>query len=291
MVRDLASSSVQLVVRKERIANSELPPVPNQRIASGTLIWPNIVLCAAHTLENFQDMKVDIEKDVEILMFFECTAQTSPAGNLRCTFDKWPKCNVLATDPQAKVTKLLELGNTNEMDYGLLEIDWKSRDLIAGTNTQVVTLPRIPMIPRPGRRLSTQLVLIGHPWDTSSEGEPTQATVGNLNRQWGPNPYTEKGQEYGYASFCAFRGFSGGGIFNDAGELVGILSGEPKNYSPLFAAGKAFLELGSLASKKRTWKHGKEEFTKPVSDRIRSWFSDAPPLNNQDPHPNAVFRK
>lgn len=260
MIRELASSSVQLVTRDE-----------SKRIASGTLIWPTVVLCAAHSVEN---LHID---DIEILMFFECDERSAPSG-VRKDNNVQP-CSPLASDAQARVARILETGGADDLDYALLAIEWKRAREQHGAH--VVDLPRIVTIPRPSHRLSKELVLIGHP-----EGQPTQAAVGYLVRQAGPNPHTLRGTEYSYATFAATPGFSGGGVFNDRGEIVGVLRG-PRRYDPnTGVGGMAFLDLGRSAQLIRLAKYG---FMRPC-ERIWSWLADQSPLKAGDPRKRIVFR-
>jgi len=271
-VADLASSSVQLISTDETGANVKL--------ASGTLIHPNVVLCAAHSIAS-------AGSKIEILMYFECNAKTAPPGAARqygSNFGKWTTCTREATKPQAEEVKTLEKGNSGGLDYALLSIRWKKMQKVDSTN--VVELPRIPTLPRPSATLSEELLVAGHYWTPgkAKSGEPTQASAGELLRADGPNPQSSKGQDYAYADFAAREGLSGGGVFNESGRIVGVLKGAGKvkfNHRGREVELKkpCFLNLSRV----------------PVHDgdtpsRISTWLSTGIVLRRGDRDDNVVFK-
>jgi hypothetical protein len=267
-VFDLASSSVQLVSG-------------GTRLASGTLIDPTVVLCAAHTLETIS------LKNLEILMCFECSAKTAPPGEFVQYRNKaaWIQCSKLDTTPQAKVIQQLESGTADGLDYALLSIEWKNAVPASVADLYVVKLPRVPEIPQPSRTLTSELLLVGHPQGSSQQGEPTQASAGRLTRQQGPHPNTLTGDAYGYASFGASVGFSGGGVFNTKGKIVGVLKGVRAYHTPTGIGGMAFVDLGRVA-----------DLTHPSKDpkrgRISRWLQGLPIRKPGDPPgQEIVFRQ
>ncbi|MGD2064366.1 MAG: trypsin-like peptidase domain-containing protein [Nitrospirota bacterium] len=267
-VRDLASSSVQLIAG-------------GKRLASGTLIDPTIVLCAAHTLQTIS------LRDLEILMCFECSAKTAPPGEFNQYPNKasWTKCSRLATTAQAKVVHELESGGSGDLDYALVAIEWKNAVELEDTDVSAVKLPRIPEIPQPSRTFTSELLLVGHPHDSQAQGEPTQASAGKLTRQRGPHPETLTGDAYGYATFGATFGFSGGGVFNSRGQIIGVLKGSRLPHARTGVGGMAFLDLGRVA-----------DLTDPSQDqrrgRITRWFQGLPIRKRDDPPgQRIVFRE
>ena len=114
LVKELASSSVVLVVKEEGKAD--------RLVASGTLIHPHVVLCASHTLNNLS------ARNIEILMFYECSKRTAPPGARYQYRDKnkWLNCTKINSTPQAKAIRVIENGQSNKYDYALLGIKWKT---------------------------------------------------------------------------------------------------------------------------------------------------------------------
>ena len=291
-VKELASSSVQLVTVKDSV---------QQRFASGTLISPSVVLCADHSLNGLQ------AKDIEILVFYECDAKTAPPPPAinptknpmapppkgQSTTTGVTSCTSLATVPQGKVVKVLEHGDPDGLDYALLAIEWKSATESDG-GVKIVKLPRIPTLPKPGITMSTELLMIGHPLSTDSknpQGEPTQVSPGTLTKQGGPNPLNLLGNAYTYATFFPRTGFSGGGVFNDKGELVGVFKGSRQIKDEKSGAyGPCFLDLGRAKDNAATRTIAGQTRTRPTCERLRRWFADALPLLDGDPKQNVVFR-
>src|ERR1700726_577604 len=157
LIFHLASSSVQLVHSKVG------------RLASGTLIWPNVVLCAGHTLGEPGGTHVE-PTDLEVMLFYECDSKTAPGPGTSFT-----TCTTLASEPQAKVTKLLENGldsENNPLDFALLSIEWLHAEDQGGK--RIVKLPRSLSIPVPFGRITSDIVAIGHPDKLRGKGEPTQ---------------------------------------------------------------------------------------------------------------------
>jgi hypothetical protein len=151
-----------------------------------------------------------------------------------------------------------------------LAIEWKSTTIQYGT--KLVTLPTTPIHPKPGKSLSPELLLVGHGEDGLHNGLPTQASAGKLGVEAGPEPMTLQGAEYGYASFGAVNGFSGGGVFNATGDIVGVFTGTRGVKDPKTGAqGPAFLNLTRLLGMKGT-------------PRLQGWLKDpdTPILNRGD---------
>ncbi|OKP95482.1 hypothetical protein [Paenibacillus sp. P46E] len=276
MVRKLATSSVLLV---------EVDPGnPIKQVASGTLIAENVVLCASHTLGSM------LLKKTEVHLFYECTDGSAGAAPYKPEKgEQWRTCNLAADAPQAKVVKEIESGMKDDLDYSLIVIEWKNTLNLYGQD-MVIDLPRPPVIPKPSPQLSAELISLGHyMYDvTTPKCEPTQATVGKLLKEHGPYYFTLKGTEYNYASFAPeLSGFSGGGIFNKYGDIVGVYSGRLSdvNAKMLSLEGStSFLDLGQCAKKL------------PES-RLADWFNNPskPPsqtlLRKGDSNQSAAFRQ
>lgn len=274
-VASAASSSVVLVIDDDGV----------KRPASGTLIWPNVVLCAAHSLAKYS--KAEIVSKVQIMVGYEYKSGTAPAGDYsqysKQTSD-WEQGTLLATQPQAKVVSVLEIGDGGDIDYALLAIEWTNTT--KGWGEHIVTLPRNVDIPKPGTSMSAELLVVGHPWGANFMGQATQASVGTLVAQMAPHPETQAGTEYGYASFTALSGFSGGGVFNDKGQLVGVLHGARYVKSkPNQPTGPCFLDLGRAALVL-----SKTSKTSHKTDRIPQWLAGNGPLLSGDPNQKVVFK-
>lgn len=243
-VHYLASSSVLLVEAE--------PGSPPKQVASGTLIAENVVLCAAHSLSTMSVNKIEIH------LYYECLegAAGPPPPYEGPARVKWRTCSLAAGAPQAKVIKEIESGMRKELDldYSLLVIEWKHTLNLYGHDA-VLGLPRPPVFPKPSTQLSPELLAIGHyMYDGKNyRCEPAQATAGKLLLQYGPYHMTMKGSEYNYASFAPeLTGFSGGGVFNDKGHLVGVYSGAMSSADAQrmnLLGSTSFLDLGQSAKK------------------------------------------
>jgi hypothetical protein len=217
MVQRLASSCIQLIIPDPKGSSTKV------RIASGVLIAPEVALVAAHTLQS----GIAAGK-MEVLMDFECDAATAPPG-AKSDYKgfAFPSCTPLTTTSQAVDVKSLESDTPLSLDYAMVLIKWNS--------ASPVKLPRIPVFPKPGYVFSKELLLIGHPQDKTQQGEPTQAAAFTLVRDKAPNPTNLRdavsANAYGYGKFLFTdgEGLSGGGVFNDQGELVGLLKGNTEN--------------------------------------------------------------
>jgi Trypsin-like peptidase domain len=244
---------------------------------SGTLIWPNVVLCAAHTVQTV------FLRDLQFLFLFECDARTAPGAG-----EAYTSCEKLETTAQATPIKVLETGYDDGLDYALIAIRWI--DLIVSVGFLPASsrggVERRVVIPRPSFETRGELLAVGHP----IPGEPTQAAAGKLisNGQAHPEPAFVPGQasrEYGYANFETYYGMSGGGVFNEAGDIVGVVIGDTladfqkkkkKDKKKFEEQGLAFLNLGLAA---RAGKSAK---------RIRQWLGSGPPLLSGDPKPTLI---
>jgi hypothetical protein len=262
VVSNLATSSVQLVMAE--------PQSPKGRLASGTLIAldysppagtglgaAGIVLCAAHSIAKYAPPQMTI------LMSYELDAKTAPPGYYEKDKNRsgWVSGNALATTPQGKVLKIIKRGDELGLDYALLFVGWDAAMVTTdGAGNKALSLPRPPILPPPGRTLTSELLLVGHPWHDPYDSGPTQATTGGRVVEDGPNPASGQGNEYGYASFQQEGGFSGGGVFNENGELVGVLKGTSANNQP---TGVGFVNLG----------RGVDAFPKD-HDLLRSWLTN-----------------
>lgn len=326
LVRRLASSSVMIVTRTgigEGAGKRTL-------LASGTLIAPNIVLCAAHSLQG------NTEKDLSFIIFYECDAKSAPTGAFSDTPKealRWRSCQTFANKRQGVCVKILEAGS-DDFDYALLAVKWidaKNRyvsETIAPihkinrnadpdvteqiedfnltgaghpaddpTAALKLSIPRSLTIPAPGSELTSELLLIGHPYSRHA-GEvalcqPTQASVGTVLAKEIPDPTapspTGRPRNFSASNFDTYYGASGGGIFNLRGELVGILKGiigkdgskiEGKIvFLNLFATGTAIFNL---------FKAGKLD-EKQTGKRLRQWLSKGPPRLQGDPDANITF--
>jgi len=263
-VQRLASCSIQLVN-----SNFLNPGQPDLRVASGVLIAPEVALFAAHSVsQGFS------AQGIRVLMDFECDTATAPPGMRSQYSAAWPTCTSLATASQAVEVKTLEIDSSVGLDYAMVLIKWNS----ASASNQV-KLPRIPIMPKPGFFFSNELLLIGHPDDSSKQGEPTQACAFKLVQAKGPNPQNvtdaNNPDTYGYGEFgfAAGDGFSGGGVFNELGELIGLLKGNGVGVPGMNANNFAFLNLGLAAGK---------TMNDPRRGRLIKWFSSGDPLKPGD---------
>ncbi|MDQ8020330.1 MAG: trypsin-like peptidase domain-containing protein [Moraxellaceae bacterium] len=228
MVAQCASSSVQIVLRQNGTS---------QRLASGTLLDKNLVLCALHTLGDFSENV--ISSSVFVTLQYELAPDSAPPGDEFQHYQQpkvWVSGTLHAGEPQAQVVRILETGQSIGADYALLLIKWiKVRKHPSAAN--VIEPPRPIFYPKPGKDLSTELLLIGHPWEDEQrvqQGQPTQASVGKV-KYWNQMKPTDvenrrKGAKlYEYGDFVARRGHSGGGVFNQWGQLVGVFNGNLPN--------------------------------------------------------------
>lgn len=332
LVKRLASSSVQIVSRT---------PVgkqggTRQLLASGTLIAPNVVLCAAHSLIG------QSPKDLSFVLFYECDAKSAPKGEFKDTKDKapaWRQCTKLAEKRQGICVKFLEVGKDLGYDYALLAVKWvdaqfryvesagiklitpppanvdlaeQLEDMRIG-ETQFFTpaddpnasltlrVPRALTIPRPGSELSGELLLIGHPYSSEPtekfQCQPTQASVAKLTAKDLENP-SHKGagvRSYAAAGFDTYHGASGGGVFNERGEIVGVLKGDFGNRPevPRELLGKAaFLHLSAAAMAIGDQvKAGKAKSNDEKGGRLRQWIGGGgAPLLKGDPMVDIDFK-
>lgn len=264
LVEELASSSVVLVQKG----------TPPKRFASGTLVDVDIVLCAEHSLMTLSTSEV---MDLEILLCFECNEQTAPPGarhQYRTMTAKWRTCTLLSTQPHAKVIQILEKGSSTNIDYALLRIEWKPHLISTHPDypgIELVKLPRKVRIPKPSRKFSNELLVIGYPWHTAGQGEPAQGIVGKKLMEKGPH-ILGGGDDYGYVEWIGAKvgGWSGGGVFNESGEIIGVLKGQnPKGEI-------AFLNLGQAADKTGVLADG-------LSGRLDRWFLFGRPRRTSDP--------
>jgi hypothetical protein len=256
-VKDLASSSVALLTKPEGASQPKV-------FASGTLIAEDIVLCCAHSVENLSD------RDIEVVLFFECDAKTAPPGHREQydgkTVSTWKGCTPLRSKPQGRVLRAIERGFSADLDYTLFAIEWTEFEPGPTSGLKLVGVPRLPAPARPSRIMTSDVLLVAHP-----DGEPTQASAGTLTEQFGPNPVTGRGLDYAYSSFSLTAGSSGGGVFNTSGEIVGVLKGF------LLKHGHGFLNLARVAD------------NLPQS-RIAQWLSQGDPRKPGDPKENVAFK-
>ena len=164
---------------------------------------------------------------IKVLVDFECDKATAPPGMRFQHPSGWPSCTALATAAQAVEIKTLESSQSDEFDYAIVLIKWNS---VSAANT--VQLPRTPVLPKPSFIFTDEMLLIGHPDDSKGQGEETQGCAFKVVKTNGPNPQNGQGDAFGYGDFGFSRGdgFSGGGVFNDKGELVGLLKGSPRKH-------------------------------------------------------------
>lgn len=285
-VKDFSSSGVVLVAKDDNGAI--------RRVASGTLVHNNVVLCANHSLSTISTV------ELEIMLFFECDAKSAPAGHSsdsRKHQSSWRNCTVLTSKPQAKVVELLE--KRSDFDYAFLRIEWSNKKKSNGL--EIVTLPGFPDIPDVGSLLKgvgEEVLLIGHPWDISKNGEPKQASVGVVSVPAGPHPRETEGRAFTYASIAAAKaasGMSGGGVFNKNGQIIGLMQGGRKKSLTIkgpdgkstAVTGNAFMNIASVASITEKKNDGKRDY---VSKRIRTWYGGGVPLLRGETKSNVVFK-
>lgn len=278
LVKTCSSSAVSLVGKDPDSGSI-------RHIASGTLVWNNVVLCASHSLNTVN------ATEVEIQLFFECDASTSPPGHAsdkRKNSSAWTSCTITAANPQAKVVEVLE--NHSRLDFAFLRIEWYKVKKTNGQET--VSLPEVPDIPNLGRLSKgkgDEVLLVGHPWGANSVSEPKQASAGIVSVAGAPHPKESTGNTFSYASFAAGTGMSGGGVFNKSGEIIGLLQGvRYKAHEKTGASGNAFLNLATVANTTKTNQQGKSAYESP---RIRQWYGGGPPLFKHETKSSVIFRK
>jgi hypothetical protein len=255
-VLELASSSVLLID-----AGASL------HVASGVLITPHVLLCASHSLSG-------ATAKLQGQLLFECDAKTAPGVK---PSGSPSSCTPLTTGAHMNIGRVIEDGKDDGLDYALCAVTWIGSQ---------ITLPRKVTLPKPDYYYGGALLATGHPV-TSYKGAPTQASAGALiaAAAHGPHPNPSgpaysASKEYTYATFNTIDGMSGGGVFNEKGHLVGIVTGYRHT-----ATGNeyGFLNLGLVAGKTVT--HG--GVTTPASARLKQWLGGGPPLLASDPQPAA----
>ncbi len=233
-VATIASSSVLLVLNGEGGA---------RYLASGTLIAPGVVLCADHTLSTLGPREI-VEK-MQVLMLYEYASGNAPPGDAFQYRDgdaAWETGKLVESKPQGRVVQVLERG-VDHLDYALLAVKWLNTTTSHGYN--VVKLPRPVQIPLPSTQLSREVLLVGHPWNGKQQGQATHASAGAVTAMFARD-FQGKGNEYSYATISSTYGFSGGGVFNTDGGIVGVLKGVPSQADPKMRSwGSAFLDLGA----------------------------------------------
>jgi hypothetical protein len=90
-------------------------------------------------------------------------------------------------------------------------------------------------------------------------------------------------KEYSYANFHARDGVSGGGVFNESGQIVGALSRGRKSMKEI-----GFLNLWFTADRMVYVDAGSNP-AYPASARLRRWFGGGSPLLSGDPEPPVVL--
>jgi Trypsin-like peptidase domain len=264
----LASSSVLLI-------DTDGP----KHVASGVLISRNVVLCAAHSVAG-------ASTKLEILLFFECDEKTAPGFSPSGTAPHAaitppasppPPCTPLATVAQAKAGKVIESGDALGLDYALVAIEWTSKK---------VKFPRQMHFPTPDYFYGDELLAVGHPV-VGYKGEPTQAAAGKHigTAAHGPHPKPktpeQKGsKEYTYANFRITDGMSGGGVFNEKGNIVGIITGARPGPTRDNPYEYGFLNLGLVVGKTVAGPPAG-----PASARLTQWMGGGSPLLPGDPQP------
>jgi hypothetical protein len=269
-VMELASSCVVLIDTST-----------SDHVATGVLIAQNVIICAVHSLSGVA------MKNLEALLLFECDSKTAPGFTpvtdpLAPPPPPPPPCSPLTTTPQIKIDSELENGRRFGLDYALLAISWKQSKV---KFPRTVTLPYIDVhnpVPNLNYMYGGELVAIGHPI-VSKKAEPTQAAVGKHigAAAHGPHPNPKdstesSAKEYTYADFYTTDGMSGGGVFNEAGRLVGIITGWRRT------GGKqefGFLNLGLVVGKIVT----SGGAAQPASARLKKWMGSGSPLLDTDP--------
>lgn len=242
-------------------------------IGSGTLIDEHVVLTSAHVVDQAGT------KDIKVGPLYECHEGTAPPGEswqyygpgmrdkqkYKAGRQKWCGCAKLTFPVEANVTKILERGSADELDYALLAIKWPVDPMPSPARKFV--------LPNPDRSIGVCLLLVQHPF-----GEPTQACAGRVIQQEVPCIHKESGGPLAYAtaSFTAEHGSSGSGVFNEEGHIVGIFQGVKSSVGGTKHSGCHFLMLNRLEKLTRADKKD------PSRGRINLWFEAQRPYKDGD---------
>jgi Trypsin-like peptidase domain len=143
----------------------------------------------------------------------------------------------------------------------------------SGSGLRIVSLPRRPDFPSPSSKVAKndEVVVVGHPWtDAAVMGGVTQASVGLVTKPDGPFPGTKSGIEFTYSTMMGRTGFSGAGVFNRSGEIVGVYQGSDPTL------GVSFVNLGMTAQAFNVMG------MRPVSNRLRQWLGGGKPLMDHE---------
>jgi len=272
MVKQISSSSGLLIVG-------------STRMASGTLIWSNVLLAAGHSFKGIEPTSV------EVMFGYQLPAGTAPNGDVDDNsggspwrpLPRWTAGAPTVT-PQAKVAEILE--HDLDLDIVFARLEWKDV-VVRSSGVRIVALPRPPVIPRPGLLNGKQIAAVGHPWDTSIQAEPTQVMASAVRYANGPHHLAASGAGFTYYEGEWRGGWSGGGVFNTRGEVIGVALGgrgpeSGPGRKPYF--GTACANLGAAAS---AMKRGQVRF-EPSYPRIRQWLGGGSPLMQGEQTDNVI---
>lgn len=197
-------------------------------LTAGEPILAGVVLCAYHSLQT-------LSASVSVFLPYRLKAPKAPGSSWELVGDaaKWVPSAPDGTYIRGRMTKVLEQGDA-AVDYALVYVEFGCLFVPARRSRPL------------GRTLSDELLLVAHPWHTTYDCEPTQASAGEKlieRAKFLPEHATDY---YAYARLSAKDGSSGGGVYNTSMELVGVLKGA----SPQISSGTAFLNLGAVVNAK-----------------------------------------
>jgi hypothetical protein len=223
------------------------------KLASGTVVGylsplHSVVLCAAHSIFGPQGNLLDLGVNATYTRKAPMGGGTHHADG-GTSPDGWDS-GELEPELYGAVERVMEVRemDNNPLDYAFLAVRWGDETIDAETaktaDDYVRTQIKLPSVGR--LSVGDEVLLIGHPDPTKKhQAQATQCTAGEvklLNADW-----ANQGSCFAYASpMDQSSGYSGGGVFNSSGQLVGVLKGDDrKNHA---TDGIAFLDLVAAAA-------------------------------------------
>ena len=143
-------------------------------LASGTLIWSNVLLAAGHSFQSIEPTSVEVLHRLRVpgqAWHSNGDVDENSGGSPRSRSRAGPKG--APTDSPRK-PRLRRSSSTIIVPRPRFCPDRVEGCRAARVGLRAVALPRPPVIPRPGLLNGKQIAAVGHPWDKSVQAEPTQ---------------------------------------------------------------------------------------------------------------------